>query len=75
MHCKRVAYDAGWAASLHRPNVDLTSSPIVAVDETGLITADGKHYAVDCIAWATGFEVSETGVGLNKDVYGEEARS
>ncbi|TNY18000.1 FAD/NAD(P)-binding domain-containing protein [Rhodotorula diobovata] len=63
-----------WAASLHRPNVDLTSSPIVAVDETGLITADGKHYAVDCIAWATGFEVSETGVGLNKDVYGEDGK-
>ncbi|BGP51134.1 hypothetical protein JCM10450v2_007063 [Rhodotorula kratochvilovae] len=74
MHCKRVAYDAGWLASLNRPNVDLTSSPIVAVDETGIITQDGKHYEVDYIAWATGFEVSETGVGLNKGVYGEDGK-
>ncbi|GAA5856239.1 hypothetical protein JCM9279_006695 [Rhodotorula babjevae] len=74
MHCKRVAYDAGWCRALRRDNVDLTSSPIVAVDETGLLTADGRHHAVDYIAWATGFEVSETGVGLNKGVYGEDGK-
>ncbi|KPV71567.1 uncharacterized protein RHOBADRAFT_19371, partial [Rhodotorula graminis WP1] len=74
MHCKRVAYDAGWLASLQRDNVDLTTSPIVAVDETGILTADGRHHAVDYIAWATGFEVSETGVGLNKGVYGEDGK-
>ncbi|GAA5904022.1 hypothetical protein JCM8208_001765 [Rhodotorula glutinis] len=74
MGCKRVAYCSGWTSSLRRDNVDLTSSPIVAVDETGLLTADGRHHAVDYIAWATGFEVSETGVGLNKGVYGEDGK-
>ncbi|GAA6004417.1 flavin-containing monooxygenase [Rhodotorula paludigena] len=74
MHCKRVAYDAGWLASLNRPNVELIADPIVAVDETGIITKSGRHVEVDCIAWATGFEVSETGVGLNKGVYGEDGR-
>ncbi|GAA6044216.1 hypothetical protein JCM8097_002265 [Rhodosporidiobolus ruineniae] len=71
MHCKRVAYDAGYLASLGRPNVDLVSSPLVEVTETGLATKDGKRYDFDIIVWATGFEVSEMGVGLNHGVFGE----
>ncbi|GAA6021859.1 hypothetical protein JCM11491_001549 [Sporobolomyces phaffii] len=71
MHCKRVAYNAGWLEALNRPNVDLTASAITAIDETGLSTADGTHYDVDYICWATGFEVTETGVGLNHGVKGE----
>ncbi|GAA6049433.1 hypothetical protein NBRC10513_005842 [Rhodotorula toruloides] len=74
MHCKRVAYDAGWLASLNKPNVSLISDPIVAVDETGLLTSTGQHIEVDYIAWATGFEVSETGVGLNHSVFGEDGK-
>ncbi|GAA5866141.1 hypothetical protein JCM8547_000611 [Rhodosporidiobolus lusitaniae] len=74
MHCKRVAYDAGWLASLRRPNMDLTASPIVEVTPTGLVTKDGKSYEFDILIWATGFEVSETGVGLNHGVYGEDGR-
>ncbi|GAA5973011.1 hypothetical protein JCM11641_000362 [Rhodosporidiobolus odoratus] len=74
MHCKRVAYDAGWLASLRQANVDLTSSPITTVTSTGLSTADGRSYDFDVIVWATGFEVSETGVGLNHGVYGEDGR-
>lgn len=74
MHCKRVAYDAGWLASLNRPNVTLISHGIVAVDETGILTSAGQHVEVDYIAWATGFEVSETGVGLNHGVFGEDGK-
>ncbi|BGP27206.1 hypothetical protein JCM10295v2_006170 [Rhodotorula toruloides] len=74
MHCKRVAYDAGWLASLNRPNVSLISDAIVAVDETGILVATGQHVKVDYIAWATGFEVSETGVGLNHGVLGEDGK-
>ena len=74
MHCKRVAYDGGWLASLNKPNVSLTASPITRVTPTGLETADGKQYDVDIIVWATGFEVSETGVGLNHNVVGEDGK-
>ncbi|GAA5880009.1 hypothetical protein JCM16303_004435 [Sporobolomyces ruberrimus] len=72
MHCKRVAYNAGWLEALNLPNVHLTSSPITGIDETGLSTRDGKHYDFDYICWATGFEVTETGVGLNHGVKGED---
>jgi cation diffusion facilitator CzcD-associated flavoprotein CzcO len=74
MHCKRVAYNAGWLESLNLPNVHLTSNPITSIDETGLSTADGKHYEFDYICWATGFEVTETGVGLNHGVKGEDGQ-
>ncbi|GAA5943803.1 flavin-containing monooxygenase [Sporobolomyces koalae] len=70
MHCKRVAYNQGWLEALNLANVHLTSSAIVSLDESGLSTADGKHYDFDYICWATGFEVSETGVGLNHGVKG-----
>ncbi|GAA5977977.1 hypothetical protein JCM5350_006287 [Sporobolomyces pararoseus] len=70
MGCKRVAYDAGWLASFRRDNVELVSSPIVRVTESGLVTADGQVHELDVIAWATGFEVSDTGVGLNHKVFG-----
>ena len=74
MHCKRVAYDGGWLASLNKPNVSPTAPPITRVTPTGLETADGKQYDVDIIVWATGFEVSETGVGLNHNVFGEDGK-
>ncbi|GAA5900840.1 flavin-containing monooxygenase [Sporobolomyces salmoneus] len=74
MHCKRVAYNAGWLEALNLPNVHLTSSRITELDESGLSTADGQHYEFDYICWATGFEVTETGVGLNRGVKGEEGQ-
>ncbi|BGP57894.1 hypothetical protein JCM8202v2_005543 [Rhodotorula sphaerocarpa] len=74
MHCKRVAFDGGWLASLHKPNVSLTASPITRVTKTGLATADGQEQQFDIIVWATGFEVSETGVGLNHNVFGANGR-
>lgn len=75
MHCKRVAYNAGWLESLHLPNVDLTSSPILSVTPTGLLTGDGKSHEFDILVWATGFDVSRTGVGLNHGVVGEQGVS
>lgn len=72
LDCKRVGYDAGWLASFRRPNVELVSSAITAVTENGIETADGKTFDVDVIVWATGFQVTETGVGLNHGVYGED---
>ncbi|BGP19605.1 hypothetical protein JCM10213_000200 [Rhodosporidiobolus nylandii] len=74
MHCKRVAYDAGWLAALNRENVKLVSEPIERVTETGLQTKSGRSFDFDVIIWATGFEVSNTGVGLNHGVYGEDGK-
>lgn len=51
--CKRVAFDAGWLESLHRPNVDLVNHPIVQVTSRGLVTSDGVEREFDVIIFAT----------------------
>lgn len=51
--CKRVAFDAGWLESLHRPNVDLVNVPITRVQQGGLVTSDGREHDFDVIIFAT----------------------
>jgi cation diffusion facilitator CzcD-associated flavoprotein CzcO len=55
---KRPPYVTGYYETYNRPNVslvDLTQTPITAVTETGIETADGLR-AFDIIVWATGFD-------------------
>lgn len=67
-----MGYDAGWLRSFRRDNVELVSSPIVRINEEGIETADGRSFALDIIVFATGFAVTDTGVGLNHGVFGED---
>lgn len=57
--CKRVLFSREYLPALGRPNVELVTSPLTEVTERGLRTADGTEHAVDCIVWATGFQVTE----------------
>jgi 4-hydroxyacetophenone monooxygenase len=53
---KRILQDNGtYLAALQRPNVELVTSGIVAITETGIRTADGRLRDFDAIACATGF--------------------
>jgi 4-hydroxyacetophenone monooxygenase len=56
---KRMLVDNGWFRTLTEPNVDLVTSPIAAVDATGVITEDGAHHDVDVVVLATGFHASD----------------
>lgn len=42
--------------------VDTAASPIAEITETGILTSDGKHYEVDVIAIATGFDALSGGL-------------
>ncbi len=56
---KRMLQDNGsWLRCLKRDHVELVNDRIVGIDETGIITADGR-YEVDVIVLATGFRASE----------------
>lgn len=56
---KRPLQDNGsWLAALRRSNVRLVTDKIERIDESGLRTADGEHYAVDAIVYATGFHAN-----------------
>lgn len=54
-YSKRLVVDNGWYNALTKPNVSLVNDQIVGLDETGILTADGNHYTVDVIGFATGF--------------------
>ncbi|KAH9481223.1 Baeyer-Villiger monooxygenase [Psilocybe cubensis] len=54
--CRRIVFDSGYLASLHRPNVDLKEGgDIVSVDSTGIIMKTGEKLPFDVIACGTGF--------------------
>ena len=57
---KRILRDDGlWIAALKRPNVELVTSPITAIDAKGIATGDGAHRDFDVIVYGTGFTASQ----------------
>jgi cyclohexanone monooxygenase len=59
--CKRPAFNDGYLDAFNRPNVTLLADPMgpERITETGLVIG-GQHYEVDCIIFASGFEVGTT---------------
>ncbi len=58
MGCKRITFSNAYYPALARPDVHVETSTIEAADDTGLITADGSHYNLDVVVFATGFDVA-----------------
>jgi cation diffusion facilitator CzcD-associated flavoprotein CzcO len=56
--CKRILFSSFFLPALQRPNVELVTEAIASVSPEGLVTADGRLHAVDCIIWATGFQTT-----------------
>lgn len=54
--CKRILLSDEFYPALQRPNVELVTERIAAVEPTGLVTADGQRRGFDVIIYATGFE-------------------
>ncbi len=59
MFCKRPCFNDDYLPTFNRPNVELVDTNGLGVEritKTGLVVA-GREYEVDCIIFATGFEV------------------
>jgi cyclohexanone monooxygenase len=76
--CKRPCYHDEYLETFNRNNVSLVDTEgqgVERITEKGLV-ANGQEYEVDCIIFATGFEV---GGGFNRnsgyDVYGRDGMS
>ncbi|AHC26153.1 MULTISPECIES: flavin-containing monooxygenase [Mycobacteriaceae] len=65
--CKRPCCNDGYLEAFNNPSVTLVSAPagVDAITPTGLI-ANGTHYELDCIIFATGFETGS----VSSDRYG-----
>lgn len=57
--------DPGYLKALYRSNVELVTDPINTLTEKGILGKSGKEYAFDVLILATGFDLSEQGLGLN----------
>ncbi|KAH9927036.1 hypothetical protein B0H21DRAFT_763709 [Amylocystis lapponica] len=53
--CRRVVMEAGYLASLHRPNLDLNWDGIAEVTEEGILTQKNETISFDVIIFGTGF--------------------
>jgi cyclohexanone monooxygenase len=76
--CKRPAFNDDYYATFNRPNVTLLDTQgrgPDAITETGVVVA-GKEYQVDCIIFATGFEVGTAYARrMGFEIYGRGGRS
>ncbi len=59
MGCKRVLISNDYFPALAQKNVEVITEKINCINETGVLTTDGKQQNVDVIILATGFKAAE----------------
>ncbi|MGK2882007.1 MAG: flavin-containing monooxygenase [Mycobacterium sp.] len=59
--CKRMLMSSDYYPALQRENCKLVSWPIATLSPKGIRTADGIEHELDCIVFATGFDVCKAG--------------
>ncbi|MGH8491813.1 MAG: flavin-containing monooxygenase [Moraxellaceae bacterium] len=75
--CKRVLASSDYYPALQKENCKLITWPIATIAPKGIRTAEGIEHQVDCIVFATGFDVSKAGTpfpitGIKGRVLSEE---
>jgi cation diffusion facilitator CzcD-associated flavoprotein CzcO len=59
--CKRMLVSSDYYPALQRDNCKLIDWPIATMSPAGIRTSDGIEHHVDCIVFATGYDVHLTG--------------
>ena len=59
--CKRVLVSNDYYPALQRDNAELVTWPIAKLSDNGIRTADGVEHELDCVVFATGFDVPKSG--------------
>ncbi|MFI7002125.1 DUF4873 domain-containing protein [Nocardia sp. NPDC050175] len=57
--CKRILVSNNFYPALQRDNVDLVTTPIARLTESGIATVDGAEDSFDAIVYGTGFKISD----------------
>ncbi len=71
--CKRGLLSNDFYPAFNEPNLELVTEPIARIDETAIVTSDGRRREVDTIVLATGFEATRFLSAI--DVVGRGGRS
>ena len=56
--CKRILISSNFYPALSKPNVELVTEPIVRIDGSALVTADGSRREFDVLVCGTGFDAT-----------------
>jgi cation diffusion facilitator CzcD-associated flavoprotein CzcO len=59
--CKRPSFHNEYLATFNRDDVELETTPIERITESGVVTEDGSEHPIDVLVLATGFKVFERG--------------
>ena len=70
--CKRILFSSDYLPALQRSDVELVTDEISRITSAGVLTADGRERAVDCIVYGTGFRSNDFVVPMR--VTGVEGR-
>ena len=73
MGCKRLLFSNDWYRALNRPDVDVVTEHIAAVEPTGIRDAAGRLHPCDVIIFGTGFKATEFLAPMQ--IVGREGRS
>lgn len=57
--CKRVLMSNNYYPALEQPNVEVVTDGVQEVTETGIVTTDGQHRAIDVLIYGTGFKSTD----------------
>ncbi len=71
--CKRVLLSNDYYPAIQRPNVDVITTGIKAIDTKGILLNDNSHIDLDVIVTATGFKVTEGSIPY--EIYGKNGKS
>ena len=63
--CKRIIYSNDFFPALGQPHVELVTTGIERITETGIVTTDGTERAIDVLVCATGFDTQHLLASIN----------
>ncbi|MBM1143799.1 NAD(P)/FAD-dependent oxidoreductase [Alcanivorax sp. ZXX171] len=59
MGCKRILISNDYFQAIERFGIEVRTGGVAAVDETGLVDADGQHHDADVLIFGTGFQATD----------------
>lgn len=68
--CKRVLLSSDYYPALQQPNCELITWPVDRLCEQGIRSCDGLVHQVDCIVFATGYDVGKNSAALAYPISG-----
>ncbi len=57
--CKRILISNDWYPTLLRPDVHVVGAPIDHVEDSTVVTADGRRHPIDVLIFGTGFSTTD----------------